>query len=198
VHHFEKLLSILFNIIITLTVFAFALGFLVSDQWIKPNFELPLSEINGITVDSNDNVYVGLNYFSSIQVYDKFGNFLKNWYINNEGGLFSFAIDDYDQIIVDGTRLSNIKIFDNSGNEILKPVSNLSATDLYKYKDGKFVAKNGRVYEIKVTIFKSIVMTYPEIKSVVEQSLWKQIFSVPKVLILIGIGILGKLITKRL
>ncbi|WP_296317598.1 hypothetical protein [Winogradskyella sp. UBA3174] len=194
----KKLLSILFNIIITLAVFAFTLGFLVSDQWIKPNFELPLSEINGITVDSNDNVYVGLNYFSSIQVYDKFGNFLKNWHIHNEGGLFNFAIDDYNQIIVDVTRLPYLKIFDNSGNEILKPVSNLSTTDSYKYKNGKFVAKNGRVYEIKGTIFKSIVMTYPEIKSVVEQSLWKQIFSVPKVLILIGIGILGKLITKRL
>lgn len=59
------------------------------------NIEFPLHTLNNIAQDDNGNIYVGLDGWSRIQVYDKSGNFEYGWLIKNKGsGGWSFKIDD--------------------------------------------------------------------------------------------------------
>ncbi len=44
-------------------------GGLISEGIIDYNRELPLNEIEGIAVDEEENIYVGLGFYGKVQVY---------------------------------------------------------------------------------------------------------------------------------
>ncbi|MCK5052442.1 MAG: hypothetical protein KAS53_12010 [Candidatus Cloacimonetes bacterium] len=59
------------------------------------NIEFPLYIINNIAQDDKGDIYVGLDSWSRIQVYNRSGKFKYGWLIKNNGsGGWSFKIDD--------------------------------------------------------------------------------------------------------
>src|SRR6187399_2287088 len=61
-------------------------GFIISLSNIKTEFEIPLGIASALAVDSRSNIYVTSMFYSSVQAYDKDGNFIKNWRIPSAGG----------------------------------------------------------------------------------------------------------------
>jgi len=63
--------------------------------------QLPLHEVRRIAVDSKNNIYIGLSWFSAIQVYDENGQFLYGIsFENTPKGTFYFYTDTNDNIHV--------------------------------------------------------------------------------------------------
>lgn len=86
----------------------------------KLNIELPLVDAEGIAVDSSNNVYVGSPFYGIIQVYDKNGEFIKNWGVITYGGGFSIDILENETIAIYPYRSSEEIIYNNKGQLIAK------------------------------------------------------------------------------
>ncbi|MCP4258623.1 MAG: hypothetical protein GY774_14150 [Planctomycetes bacterium] len=86
------------------------------------SFELPLGDLRGIAVDSEGNIYCGLQFYSRIQVYDAEGKFIYGKFINSAGGAFRIRINKNDQLEVATARNDKLYIFARDGTL----VSNLS------------------------------------------------------------------------
>jgi len=78
-------------------------------------FELPLGDLSGIAVDSEGDIYCGLQYFSRVQVYDAEGEFLYSVHIGTAGS-FRIRINEDDQLEVATARNDKLYLFDKDGN----------------------------------------------------------------------------------
>lgn len=79
--------------------------------------EMPLSQVNGIAVDSTGNVYVGSRKYSRIQVYSREGAFLRGFYLgrNIKGVDFRFRVNEADEVEVYGLGVEILCVFDRAG-----------------------------------------------------------------------------------
>lgn len=78
-------------------------------------FELPLGYLRGITVDSEGNIYCGLQFYSRIQVYDAEGKFIYGKFIDCAGGAFRIRINENDQLEVATVRNDELYVFEKDG-----------------------------------------------------------------------------------
>ena len=79
------------------------------------SFELPLGDLRGIAVDSQGNIYCGLQFYSRIQVYNAEGKFLYGKFINSAGGAFRIRINEKDQLEVATAGNDKLYIFAKDG-----------------------------------------------------------------------------------
>jgi hypothetical protein len=79
------------------------------------SFEFPLGDLEGIAVDSEGNIYCGLQFYSRIQVYDAKGNFIYGKFIDSAGGAFRIRINNDDQLEVATARNDKLYIFERGG-----------------------------------------------------------------------------------
>lgn len=77
-----RIIAVLFTVIGCIGFFAGALTGLGFDFRNLDSFELPLGNLRGIAVDSEGNIYCGLQFYSRIQVYDAQGNFIYGKFVN--------------------------------------------------------------------------------------------------------------------
>jgi hypothetical protein len=91
-----------------------AMGFGVSFENLY-SFELPLGDLEGIAVDSEGNIYCGLQFYSRIQVYDAEGRYIYGKFINSAGGAFRIRINQNDQLEVATARNDKLYIFAKDG-----------------------------------------------------------------------------------
>ena len=78
-------------------------------------FELPLGDLQGIAVDSDGNIYCGVQYYSRVQVYDSEGNYIRGTFIDSAGGAFRIRINPDDQLEVATARNDKLYRFGKGG-----------------------------------------------------------------------------------
>lgn len=117
----------------------FAPSLIRNTNFIQSNTELPLAHLRGIVADQQDNVYLGIQFYERIQLYDSTGTFQKGWFINANGGRFRLRINDLNQLEVATARTNLHYIFDQNGN--------LLALNENKEAYGNFGDTNEYVYE---------------------------------------------------
>ncbi len=175
-------IALLFFVIIGLAGF-FGLDFLNS-RANNNNAELPLSDIQGIAVDSLDNIYLGLGIFGKVQIYDKNGNFIKSWDVQSNGGAFYIGISEDDNIAIYSVRADEKNIYDKNGNILSQSKFEI---DYLKFeKSAKiFTSKKGNKYEISGW--------FPKIKKdgkiIIKQNLILTLLTEPQSLVMSLLGI---------
>ena len=80
------------------------------------SFEFPLGDLEGIAVDSEGNIYCGVQFYSRVQVYDPEGKFLYGKFIDSAGGSFRIRINKDDCLEVATVRNAKLYRFDKNGN----------------------------------------------------------------------------------
>ncbi len=80
------------------------------------SFEFPLGDLEGIAVDSEGNVYCGVQFYSRVQVYDAEGKFLYGKFIDSAYGAFRIRINEDDYLEVATVRNDKLYRFDKNGN----------------------------------------------------------------------------------
>lgn len=180
-------ISIFPYIVITIGIIGFVFGIFASSKESEYKDELPLGEIEGLVVDSSDNIYVGLGFYEKIQVYDKDGNFIRNWSIDCMNGSFSIRLTKEQNIEVLVSR-SNKRIIFNGHGEILKYYE--AVYEGLNINSKTYIKETGEKYEVRGIFFTQIEKVYPSRNVIVRQNKLFQLFKAPQCLILIALSAL--------
>ncbi|MDJ1469020.1 hypothetical protein [Xanthocytophaga flava] len=125
--------------------------------------ELPWFDISNVIVDQKGNTYIGLPFYGRVQLYDKEGNFRKQWHIGHgNGGSFRLILSPNQYIEVATAQGRSLNTFDSKG-KLIKVKHN---TDLFHRLDDKrthpFVDRNKNEYGIKdKVLFPEIIRKSP-------------------------------------
>lgn len=115
--------------------------------------QLPMGAVNRIVVDSSGNIYVGVTYRSSIQVYDNTGMFLYRFSFPGRGGTyFTFYIDNDDIVHVAVAREHGVFSFKNGyliGEREFIHANEIA--DIRNQSRREYVDNEGNVYIIQRT-----------------------------------------------
>lgn len=79
--------------------------------------ELPLTEINDVSVSGDGRLYFALMHLSRVQVHDSQGRFIRNFAVDNSGGGFCLDIDG-DRLTVAVARRNASSEFDLDGRQL--------------------------------------------------------------------------------
>ncbi|MFZ2146514.1 MAG: hypothetical protein WAV28_04770 [Sedimentisphaerales bacterium] len=123
------------------------------------SFELPLGDLRGIAVDSQGNIYCGLQFYSRIQVYNAEGKFLYGKFINSAGGTFRIRINEKDQLEVATARNDKLYIFAKDGTLVRE----LSDVGHYFHNFGKTGETRFHDKRQNVSYFKKASLLGPNI-----------------------------------
>jgi len=119
----------------------------------------PLFDMRGIVVDKEGNIFVGVKFFSIIQVYDKKGKFKFSFKIHAGGGDYKIVLDANGNIKVATIRGDALFTYDNSGN-LINYVPDYQAYS-QPIQEKRFIDDNKNIYEIKnpLLIFPHVTKT---------------------------------------
>jgi len=92
--------------------------------------QFPISIPGGIAVDEHGRIYIAIQGYSRIQVYDKKGNFLKGWFVNTTG-IFDIWLGDDSFLHAVLARASSHDVFDLNGR-LLKSAEVTSNEEEYR------------------------------------------------------------------
>jgi len=115
---------------------------------VQPNTELPYAHLRGIVVDEQNNIYLGVQYFGRIQMYDAQGCFQKGWFIESDGGLFRLKTNDQGQLEVATARTNLHYTFDQNGNIISVTENSESFDNFTEINEYEVRSKDGTIYTI--------------------------------------------------
>ena len=94
-------------------------------------------------VDSEGNIYCGLQFYSRIQKYDPEGNFIYGKFIDSAGGAFRIRINQDDQLEVATARNDKLYIFAKNGilvgklSDVGHYFQNFGKSNEYRFYDKK-------------------------------------------------------------
>ena len=109
------LIFIFINYILIQMLFAFSSGEIQHNS-IKTSRRPWYISPAGIALDSEDNLYVGVNNY--IMCYDTNGNYISSYYINTLGS-YRFMIDKNDNIVVVTVRSEKVNTYNRNGQIIM-------------------------------------------------------------------------------
>lgn len=140
--------------------------------------ELPLSQMNSIIVDKKQNVYIGLDAFEKVQVYDRNGKFVANWDINAYGGSVCLELLGDTSIVVYAKRADIKSVYNTDGkliaSENVRKIPYEIVMNQYRFEDG-----NNDIYEITDDFF-PIVTKNGEV--FISQKFYYKVFYQPQTL----------------
>lgn len=164
---------------------------------IKYESELPLSLPEGIVVNSKGEIFIGLEFYDVIQVYDKNGLFQRHWNVPSSGGSFKMKLVN-DEIQV-ATQRSNLWLTYNRFGNLIKQNNSLVAYDMFPISNEFIDPITEITYKIKDGII-------PEIQKI-DHGKSRTFIEVPIILffflgpfhtwILAGLGMFGMFILNR-
>ncbi len=110
-----------------------------------PHIPFPLADAQGVVVDSQGHVFVGIGFFSSVQVYDKSGNFLRHFRVESKGGAFQMQLGPADVLEILPYRMQGRVLLYGQNGTFLgeKSISMTECKGRYRRHVG-FVDENGR------------------------------------------------------
>ena len=193
----KKIIELIINFISVLgIVWGFSFLFLnsfFSDFPDRYNVELPLSDAKGIVVSSDGHIFVGLQPYSVIQVYDKNGKFIDNWKVDSEGGAFSLDIDENDLIKVFIWR-TNLKQSYETNGKLKSSLKIISIEDSITKNQDSFML-NGDRYKIYNNIISPIIKKNNN--DIIEQNFILKSLTYPFVMVIGFLSLLAFLIFNR-
>ncbi len=190
VHNMKKI----GRIISTLLVVVGFVGFLSGSYFYGRSVEIPLGDINGFVVDKDDNIYIGCAFYERVQVYNKEGEFIKNWPIEAYGGMFYMSKTEKDEILITTARGDDQVLYDKNG-KILSKKNIDHQTFMESENDWRtFTSDKGVEYEIKGSLFQKIVKLNPA-QTIINQNALLQLIKGPFNVWLLAVigGIIGYL-----
>jgi len=113
--------------------------------------QFSLGHLSGIAVDDESRIYLAVQTYSRIQVYNKKGDFVKGWFVEAGGGIFDVWVEGKDSIHVVTSRMRTHDVFDSSGRLLksIKVTSNEESSALFKKAGGlKTKDFSGNTYSI--------------------------------------------------
>lgn len=128
------------------------------DSQIIDSKEGMITNVNGIAVDNNRNVYLGVG--GKINVYNKSAQFIHSYSINTAGS-YSFTIDKNQQLIISDVRGERILKYKLDGNYITSEEDyNLVKGEKIDRNSDKFITTNGEKYKLSNTLFFTKIYGY--------------------------------------
>ena len=127
--------------------------------------EFPLGDLGGIAVDGRGRIYLGLQAYSRVQLYNAEGHFIRGFFVPTNGA-FDIWVDDRDCLHAVLSRARLHQVFDSTGS-VLYSESIVSAEDavrLSRNAPGKKQEDSfGSTYVIEdVAWFPKVVRTAPD------------------------------------
>jgi hypothetical protein len=173
----KKIVLILSLTLLLIGLTGFVSGFLISLRVVDYHKELPLGQINSFVVDHTGNIYIGLDSYGKIQVYNEAGEFLYNWNVESNGGLFNIDLTKEQNIIVSTARGDKQILYDKQGNII----SNKTIKDIYNINkfDLCFTTQDSSRYCVEDKLFPSIKQTFPDQKTIISQGFLLDVMKCP-------------------
>lgn len=148
------------------------LSFFLSEN-VKSKLELPLSNPKGIVVDNSQRIYVGIPFYSRVQIYNKYGDFLGSLsFDSGGGGNFRIALDNNDNLIIATLRNEMLYIYGKNGQLISKYKNKETYYKIEQKNDIEFVDKNNDRFEIRNSL-----LLYPRIIKVSPEGKYNKIVS---------------------
>lgn len=131
-----------------------ASGFVISLTNLNTEFEIPMGAASAFTVDSKSNIYMCSQFYSTVQVYNKNGEFIRNWRIPSAGGDLNIDCKN-DTIEVFSAKVGAILKFDIKGKLYEKTMTQVRSSDfrenpkelITKQKD-KYHLNNGMIWPV--------------------------------------------------
>lgn len=183
---------------LTISYLLIAIGFsswFLVPKFFSNNVEIPLGDIKGFVVDSENNIYFGSGFYERIQVYNKKGEFLKNWNVESFGGTYIIDITKDDKIMITTARGDEEIIYDKNGKVVSrKKVNIIEYQNEFRDKDN-FTTKSGVTYKLKGVFFTKLVSLNPE-KTIIQQNIFLQLLKGPtnSWILMIAGGLLANLL----
>lgn len=151
------------GIFLLVTGFAsFINGFLCAlgvSPWVTEKTELPFTSPGCYTVDKEERLYCGLEFYCRIQLYDSEGNFIKGWFLNSGGGRLEMQIDDKNQLHVANFKGHTLLTFSPEAELVEeKPLEGDVYSEVEKWEAGD--KKGERIIKIiqsKIPVYKWIL-----------------------------------------
>lgn len=194
--HRKKILKIVAYLFVLIGITGFVAGVVISSGTFKYKYELPLGDIQGFVVDDSGNVYVGLAFYGTVQVYDRSGKYLRNWKVDNDGGIFNIDLAKDQNLLISVTRGDMQILYDKYGN-LLKE-EKIPYIYSKTERNIRYYSKiDGSKYELQGLIFKEIVITNPNEKVIVSQNIILELFKGPRVWLFWPLGSLLLSFLKR-
>lgn len=182
-------------------------------DWIKMRLfpgktRFPLGWLGGIAVDGVGRVYLAVQGYSRIQVYNSDGDFIKGWFVDTSG-IFDIWIDDHDLLNVVMARTNSHALFDSDGRLLrIKEIASSEEFNTLTEKAGGLQDKDtlGNIYLIEDPKFlPAVVKITPAGKETVliKDPIYFQSLCAPQPVLLFACGglvmtaILGIVIKKK-
>ncbi len=86
----------------------------VKNRILPDNSRFPLNDVSGFDVDKEGRIYIAIQDYSRIQVYDKSGKFLNGWPVPSGYGIFRIWLKN-NQLNVVTSRTEKHLVYDNKG-----------------------------------------------------------------------------------
>ncbi len=152
------------------------IGFIgmIKTLFINDNNESSLlfSDIRGFVVDSNENIYIGLELYGKVQVYNKNGKFLRVWTTDCNQSYLELTKED--NILITSEKCREQYTY-NSLGKLLKTIKKDDSFNISIQNNwNTFTSKKGKIYRINKTY--NIVQSYHEKQTIVSQSLYLKVF----------------------
>jgi hypothetical protein len=187
----EKISGFLFLMFFTVL----ALGVFISQTDFKIKMELPINDFAGFVVDCNENIYIGDNFYSIIQKYNKEGQFIESIRVKNtKGKFFRMVIDSKDNIIVNAQIDKNSTIYPYYNRDRSFIIYNNNKSEKLKDENNIFINSKKQRFENLGTLYYPVIWKLSETKQkIVEQNLFLKIFSLPTMTIIVVMALVMKL-----
>ena len=129
---------------------------------IPDSFEMPLSGLEGLAVDSEGNIYCGVQYYSRFQVYNAQGKFLYGKCFNSGKGAFKIKINSNDDLEIMTYRGKRKYLFDKDGTLLSKSKYFSSYAVGFEQVDNFYCydRKQKITYQIKPILLPSIILAH--------------------------------------
>jgi hypothetical protein len=127
--------------------------------WATSQYEMPLGDLKGVTVDSSGDIYCGAQFYCRVQKYDPEGRFLLSLRIDASGGAFRIRVNQDDELEVATARNDQLYRFAPKG-ELLDRKENVGHfySDFGAEGEKECRGPENAVYRIKSSLlFPSVV-----------------------------------------
>lgn len=173
------------------------LGFLISDETLKYKYELPLGSIEGFVVDDSKHIFVGIGFYSVVQMYDSNGSFIRHWSVRKQtgGGAFNINLENGRFIRISAARGDNHVLFNQNGN-VMESVKISGIYEKTKRESGIFNSADGDKYELQGLFSSRIAQIQPTDKTIIRQNPFLEMYKAPGVLLFWALGFLILYLTK--
>jgi hypothetical protein len=152
---------------------------IIFDNQHEKRMEIPLSDVGGVVVDNEKNIYISDHFHGVIQIYNKNGKYIKNWDVKRFGGGYYMQISESDSIIIYPWRSSVELIYNKDGELVCENIIEGIEDSLF-INQKLFYDSTGNKYELKKFPYPHVLLND---KIIVKQNILFKLVSFPQCMV---------------